>query len=634
VFIPISRGEKAPKGKSWEKITFEETQTEAYQKKLVWCAEHGNIGVRQGETVQSIDIDDDELVEQFQELNPFLANTTVTRAKRGCQFHVRIKGAYPNGQAVYKLAHKFKVGRDGKPLKLMEWRCGGGGKGSQSIISGVHPDKMPYQCNEKRVQELEFNQITWPDCLRLPWIEEEKQPKTESTRVRKGSERLAKEAEERPVKFEDFYAYMPMHNYFFIPTRDPWPASSVNARLPAVKVGVDERGNDILISASAWLDRNRPVEQMTWAPGFPILIENRLISGGGFIDHPGCNTFNQYRPPEIELGNADKAGKWLDHVALLYPDDSDHIVDYCAHRVQKPWQKINHALVLIGAQGIGKDTLLHPVKQAVGPWNVHEILPPTLLGRFNGFVKSVILCINEVHDLGDINRYNLYERLKAYTAAPPDVIRVDEKNVREYPVFNVCGVILTSNFKTGGLYLPADDRRHYVAWSNKKKDDFDAKYWRDIYVWFNLGGCRHVAAYLTRRDISSFNPKAPPKKTDAFWEIVESNRAPENAELSDALDQLEWPNVVTIDDIADLAFITAGALISGEFAAWLKDRRNARTIPFRFEECGYVAVRNPDDKTDGRWRIGNRRCVIYAKRELSIRDQIIAVRKRIAKERT
>ena len=249
-------------------------------------------------------------------------------------------------------------------------------------------------------------------------------------------------------------------------------------------------------------------------------------------------------------------------------------------------------------------------------------------------MKSVILCINEVHDLGDINRYNLYERLKAYTAAPPDVIRVDEKNVREYPVFNVCGVILTSNFKTGGLYLPADDRRHYVAWSNKKKDDFDAKYWRDIYVWFNLGGCRHVAAYLTRRDISSFNPKAPPKKTDAFWEIVESNRAPENAELSDALDQLEWPNVVTIDDIADLAFITAGALISGEFAAWLKDRRNARTIPFRFEECGYVAVRNPDDKTDGRWRIGNRRCVIYAKRELSIRDQIIAVRKRIAKERT
>ena len=27
---------------------------------------------------------------------------------------------------------------------------------------------------------------------------------------------------------EDFVAYMPQHNYFFIPTREPWPAASVS----------------------------------------------------------------------------------------------------------------------------------------------------------------------------------------------------------------------------------------------------------------------------------------------------------------------------------------------------------------------------------------------------------------------
>ena len=32
-----------------------------------------------------------------------------------------------------------------------------------------------------------------------------------------------------------------------------------------------------------------------------------------------------------------------------------------AHRVQRPWEKINHALVLGGLQGIGKDTILEPV---------------------------------------------------------------------------------------------------------------------------------------------------------------------------------------------------------------------------------------------------------------------------------
>src|SRR5215469_4028580 len=32
------------------------------------------------------------------------------------------------------------------------------------------------------------------------------------------------------VSVEDFYAYMPMHQYLFVPTRDLWPGASVNAR--------------------------------------------------------------------------------------------------------------------------------------------------------------------------------------------------------------------------------------------------------------------------------------------------------------------------------------------------------------------------------------------------------------------
>ena len=241
-----------------------------------------------------------------------------------------------------------------------------------------------------------------------------------------------------------------------------------------------------------------------------------------------------------------------------------------------------------------------------------------MLGRFNGFVKSVILCVNEIHDLGDLDRYALYERLKAYTAAPPDVIRVDEKNLREYAVLNVCGVVLTSNHKTNGLYLPVDDRRHYVAWSDASKDNFTEKYWQEIYVWYDREGCRHVAAYLAQLDISGFNPKSPPPKTEAFWEIAESNRAPEDVELADALDRLNSPDVVTKAAVIEV--------VDCEFSSWLQDRRNARQIPYRFEEVGYVAVRNPADTTDGRWKIENKRQVIYAKKTLSRQEQLAAAR--------
>ena len=39
-------------------------------------------------------------------------------------------------------------------------------------------------------------------------------------------------------------------------------------------------------------------------------------------------------------------------------------------------------------------------------------------------------------------------------------------------MFNVCGVIITTNYKTNGIYLPAEDRRHYVAWSNLNERRF------------------------------------------------------------------------------------------------------------------------------------------------------------------
>src|SRR5215831_11077137 len=101
------------------------------------------------------------------------------------------------------------------------------------------------------------------------------------------------------VSLDDFYAYMPMHMFIFVPSGELWPASSVNSRiLPQVLVGDDgkrvlgDNGEPKTISAGAWLDRNRPVEQMTWAPGQPMIIRDRLILDGGLMEKAGVNCFN------------------------------------------------------------------------------------------------------------------------------------------------------------------------------------------------------------------------------------------------------------------------------------------------------------------------------------------------------
>jgi hypothetical protein len=427
------------------------------------------------------------------------------------------------------------------------------------------------------------------------------------------------------VSLKDFHAYMPHHSYIFEPSREMWPASSVNSRIPPIPI-LGANGNRVLdkggkpkrLPASVWLDRNKPVEQMTWAPGLPTLIRGRLIADGGWIERNGVTTFNLYRPPTIRHGDAAQAGPWIEHVHKVYGGDAEHITRWLAHRVQRPHEKINHALVLGGSQGIGKDTLLEPVKQAVGPWNFSEVSPQHMLSRFNGFLKSVILRVSEARDLGDVDRLKFYDHSKAFTAAPPDVLRVDEKNLREHAVVNVTGVIITSNHKSDGIFLPPDDRRHFVAWSDLNKDDLARDYWNGLWNWYATGGNGHVAAHLAMLDLSPFDPKAPPPKTDAFWAIVDASRAPEDAELADVLDTLGRPDAVTIALIVSEA--TGGVL------AWLTDHKNRRSIPHRMEQCGYVPVRNPAAK-DALWKINGARQVVYAKSVLTIRDRLVATTK-------
>jgi hypothetical protein len=373
--------------------------------------------------------------------------------------------------------------------------------------------------------------------------------------------------------------------------------------------------------------QEQPVHHLTWAPGHPQRIENQLVVDGGWIERKGVTTFNLYRPPTLKHGDPSKAGPWLELVHKVYPEDAGRLITKLAHREQRPQEKINHAVVLGGAPGIGKDTILEPVKRAIGAWNFKETSPQQILGRFNGYLQSVIMRISEVRDLGDFNRYQFYEHTKVYFAAPPDVLRVDEKNIPEHDVMNCTFAILTTNRLTDGIYLPPDDRRHDVMWSKLTSVNFTDDYWRGMWGWYDAGGDSHVAAYLATLDISTFDPKAPPPKTPAFWAIVDANRAPEEGELQDLLDKLGTPDAVTVQQIIE----TAGGVVRGPYgdkeniANWLADRKNRRIIPHRFDAVGYTPVRN-NDRGTGVWVVGGVRQVVYAKNNLPLRDQIEAVR--------
>jgi hypothetical protein len=425
-----------------------------------------------------------------------------------------------------------------------------------------------------------------------------------------------------------FRAYMVDHTYIHLPTMTGWPAASVNSRLPWLDM-LDEHGQPMIdkktgkpkkMKPNIFLDKTQPVDQLIWTPDEPMLVEDRYLDdGSGWKEHKGGHCLNSYKPPTIKHGDPRKAGPWLKLVRKLYHGGANRIVKYMAFKVQNPGKKINHALFLGGAPGIGKDSLLQPLVHAVGPWNFKEVKPSDLFETFNPFVKAVFLRISEAHDLGEVSRYQFYERIKTYTATPPDVIPCNDKYIRKCNVVNVMGVIITSNHKTDGIFLPADDRRHDVHWSECKREDFEPGYWDELWAWYENGGFEHVAAYLATLDISDFNPKAPPPKTPAFWAIVDANQAPEEGELADVIDLMGNPEALT------LASLIGNASGNGGLAELLKDSKTRRNIPHRLKSCGYEQFRNPDAK-DGYWKIGGKRHAVYVREELTVKERMEAVR--------
>jgi len=421
------------------------------------------------------------------------------------------------------------------------------------------------------------------------------------------------------VTIEDFRAFMPRHDYIFMPLGDHWPVASINSVLPIVRVARAD-GTVVPLKPSTWLDQNRSVEQALWAPGLPQVIEGRLLSEGGWVERPRTAAFNRYRGPTIKPGDGSRAGRWIDLLNTVYPDDAEHITCYFAHRIQRPQEKINHGLVLVGTPGIGKDTLIEPLKYGVGPWNFREISPHDVMEKWNDYMRAVVIRVSEARDLGeDSSRYALHEKMKTMLAAPPDVLRIEAKYTPQYYVLNVAGVIITTNHQHDGLYLPPNDRRHYVAGTEVTAADFEKGYWTELWNWYRNGGIEDVVSYLAGYDLvaAGFDPKAEPFKTEAFWRMVGTAVAPEVAELNDAISELKNPEAVTLWQLQQKA--------GRELQEWLRDRRNRRAIPHRMESCGYLPVRNTL-RADGWWVISEKRQAVYARMELAPQARFDAAR--------
>jgi hypothetical protein len=274
------------------------------------------------------------------------------------------------------------------------------------------------------------------------------------------------------------------------------------------------------VEASIFFDENRQVMGakalvgVTYAAG-----EDVIVSRDG--DLYG-NRWRNARPSVAQVDSSD-ISMWMNHCQALVPesDELSHIFDVMAFKVQHPEIKVNHAILHAGDEGSGKDTFWAPFIWAICGDHLKNrgIMDNNSVNSQWGYqLESEVLIINELKEPDASTRRQLANQLKPIIAAPPEMLPINRKGLHPYMMANRLFVLAFSNDPVP-ISLASQDRRWFCVWSTAPR--MDSRQAKRIWDWYRSGGFVAIAKWLGLRDVSKFNPSAPPMWTEFKANLVE-----------------------------------------------------------------------------------------------------------------
>lgn len=186
----------------------------------------------------------------------------------------------------------------------------------------------------------------------------------------------------------------------------------------------------------------------------------------------GQTAVNTYRPSSVPVaaakldGSSRRAIKLVqDHIGYLCngrPHLIQAVMDFLAHNVQYPGEKIRYAILWKGIEGDGKSLLGTIMGHVMGGANVKMISPKAIASDFNGWAEGSCLGVLEEIRMVGHNRHDILNAVKP--CITNDIIPVHRKGRDEYNCPNVTNYLAFTNH-SDALPLEDTDRRWLIIFT-------------------------------------------------------------------------------------------------------------------------------------------------------------------------
>jgi len=279
----------------------------------------------------------------------------------------------------------------------------------------------------------------------------------------------------------------------------------------------------------------KQAESLAYEPG-----EERILPG--VLNLPNLNLWVDDR---VKPDKTDHTW-FLDHLEYLIRNEKEreHFLNWLAYAVQNPGAKIEHAVLIIGGQGVGKSILNELFENIFGPSNVNEPQNENLADKYTKWARNTCLCI--LNELKQADKYHFYNLIKPFITEK--TISIREMHRDSYTINNHMNILAYSNEEVP-IKLDKDDRRWFVIKSDAKRkpDTYYIGLARNIKE--NSGGAMN---YLLKREVKDFNHGMLPATTEAKQFIINDSRPDLDLWIEEAIQYKNEPfknDMVSISDI-------------------------------------------------------------------------------------